>query len=50
MMYDSKVLLVDVHHVFALAGDARNEVPVTNVAKIEFPGKKKNSSKSVFSC
>ena len=25
------------------AGDAKNEVPVTNLAKIEFPGKKKKN-------
>lgn len=28
-----------------VAGDAKNEVPVTNLAKIEFPGKNKNESK-----
>ena len=27
------------------AGDAHNEVPVTNLATIEFPGKKKDGSK-----
>ena len=28
-----------------LAGDAKNEVPVTNVAKIDFPGNTKNGCK-----
>ena len=27
------------------AGDAKNEVPITNLATIEFPGNKKNGSK-----
>ena len=33
--------------LFMTAGDARNEVPITNVAKIEFPGspRKKPPSK-----
>ena len=28
-----------------IGGDAKNEVPVTNLATIEFPGNQKNGSK-----
>ena len=31
-----------------LAGDAKNEVPITNLAKIQFPGSKKNGKEGTL--